>query len=185
MRKTVQACLLILGLMAAVLLMMDSFSVVKTGTGNGATIQWDDNFERFCCELAKGCSSDAERVTVFRNWIIQNISYDEESEVLFYQTFHVGKVMQSKKGVCFDYACLFAAMCRSQGIPCYVLDGTYQGEPAFRHAWNRGFFDGQWWSLDTTRDHTARKEGGSEYGVVPIGEDPFAEDSYFLIHQVF
>ena len=91
MRKTVQACLLILGLMAAVLLMMDSFSVVKTGTGNGATIQWDDNFERFCCELAEGCSSDAERVTVFRNWIIQNISYDEESEVLFYQTFHVGK----------------------------------------------------------------------------------------------
>ena len=65
MRKTVQACLLILGLMAAVLLMMDSFSVVKTGTGNGATIQWDDNFERFCCELAEGCSSDTEKVTVF------------------------------------------------------------------------------------------------------------------------
>lgn len=185
MRKTVQVCLLIVAMMTAALLVIDSLSVVRTGTGNGGAILWDNSFEAFCDELTADCTSDGEKVSVFREWVIRNIAYDEECETLFYQTFDVGKVMQNRKGVCFDYSCLFAAMCRSQGIPCYVLDGTYRTDSTFRHAWNRVYYDGQWWSLDTTRDHTARIDGSSEYGIIAIGHDPHAEDKYFLINQVF
>ena len=76
-------------------------------------------------------------------------------------------------------------MCRSQGIPCYVLDGTYRTDKTFRHAWNRVYADGQWWSVDATRDRNARDDGSGEMGFVPIGTDPKAEDKYFIVHRTF
>ncbi len=185
MKKAMQICLLIFAVALAAIMMMDSFSVVQTGIGNGAVIEWDDSFADFCDELAEPCQSDGEKVRVFRNWVIDNITYDYDSDILFYQTFRVDKVMQSRKGVCFDFACLFAAMCRSQGIPCYVLEGTYKTDKSFRHAWNRVYFDGQWWSLDTTRDSTARDTGEEEYSILPIGSDPFSADEYFTVHRYF
>ncbi len=185
MKKAVQVCLLIFAIALVAIMIIDSFSVVQTGTGNGAVIEWDDSFELFCDELIAECETDKEKVTVFREWVIENISYDYDSDIAFYQTFNVGKVMSNRTGVCFDYACLFAAMCRSHGIPCYVLEGTYKTDSSFRHAWNRVYCDGQWWSLDTTRDSTARKESTSEYGIVPIGSNPFSADKYFKVHRFF
>lgn len=185
MRRTVQVLLAIIMLSVAVLIIIDSQRIVDTGTGNGAAILWDNEFENFVSSLSEDCRSDMEKVTVYREWIIQNISYDYSCNTLFYQTFDVNTVLQKRTGVCFDYACLFAAMCRSQDIPCYVLDGTYRTDNTFRHAWNRVYADGQWWSVDTTRDHTARTDGSEEMGVVPIGNDPYVEDKYFIVHQTF
>lgn len=185
MKKLVQVILIIIMLSVAALLIIDSQKVVDTGTGNGAAILWDKEFESFVFSLSADCRSDMEKVTVFREWIIRNISYDYSCDTLFYQTFDVNTIMQRRSGVCFDYACLFAAMCRTQDIPCYVLDGTYRSDNTFRHTWNRVYADGQWWSLDTTRDHTARVEGSEEMGIVPIGDDPDVEDRYFIIHQTF
>ena len=184
MRRTVQVLLAIIMLSVAVLIIIDSQRIVDTGTGNGATILWDNEFENFVSSLSEDCRSDMEKVTVYREWIIQNISYDYSCNTLFYQTFDVNTVLQKRTGVCFDYACLFAAMCRSQDIPCYVLDGTYRTDNTFRHAWNRVYVDGQW-RVDTTRDHTARTDGSEEMGFVPIGNDPYVEDKYFIVHQTF
>ena len=185
MRKTVQVLLSLVMLAAAIWIVIDSQKIADTGTGNGAAILWDNEFETFVSSLSVHCESDMEKVTVYREWIIENISYDYDCETLFYQTFDVETVLQNRKGVCFDYACLFAAMCRSQGIPCYVLDGTYRADKTFRHAWNRVYADGQWWSVDATRDRTARDEGSGEMGFVPFGTDPKAEDKYFIVHRTF
>ena len=185
MKRTVQVLLAIIMLSVAVFVILDSQRIVDTGAGNGAAILWDNEFKAFVSSLSEGCESDMEKVTVYREWIIQNISYDYGCDTLFYQTFDVNTVLQKRTGVCFDYACLFAAMCRSQDIPCYVLDGTYRTDNSFRHAWNRVYADGQWWSVDTTRDHTARAEGSEEMGFVPIGSDPNAEDPNFIVHQTF
>ena len=185
MRKLVQVLLTIIMLSVAVLIIIDSQRIVDTGTGNGAAILWDNDFENFVSSLSEDCESDMEKVTVYREWIIENISYDYDYETLFYQTFDVDDILQKRKGVCFDYACLFAAMCRSQDIPCIVLDGTYRTDNTFRHAWNRVYVNGQWWSVDTTRDHTARSEGSEEMGFVPVGTDPNVEDKYFIVHQTF
>ena len=185
MRKTVQVLLLLVMLAAAIWIIIDSRQIADTGTGNGAAILWDNEFEAFVSSLSANCENDMEKVTVYREWVIENISYDYACETLFYQTFDVKTVLQKRKGGCFDYACLFAAMCRSQGIPCYVLDGTYRTDNTFRHAWNRVYAEGQWWSIDATRDCIARDEGSEEMGFVPIGADPKAEDKYFIVHQTF
>ena len=180
-----QVLLSLVMLAAAIWIVIDSQKIADTGTGNGAAILWDNEFETFVSSLSVHCESDMEKVTVYREWIIENISYDYDCETLFYQTFDVETVLQNRKGVCFDYACLFAAMCRSQGIPCYVLDGTYRTDKTFRNAWNRVYADGQWWSVDATRDRTARDEGSGEMGFVPIRTDPKAEDKYFIVHRTF
>ena len=127
MRKAVSVLLTLIMLSVAALMIIDSHTIVDTGTGNGAAIVWDNEFENFVAELSPNCSSDMEKITVYREWIIENISYDYECDTLFYQTFDVNTVMQKRKGVCFDYACLFAAMCRSQDIPCYSYASTGQG----------------------------------------------------------
>lgn len=185
MRKTVQALLSIVLLWIALLIIIDSQRIVDTGTGNGAAILWDNEFETFVSSLSEDSENDMEKVTIYREWIIENISYDHDCSTLFFQTFDANTFLQRRSGVCFDYASLFAAMCRSQDIPCYVLDGTFRTDKTFRHAWNRVYADGQWWSVDTTRDHTARTEGSEEMGFVPLGTDPYVEDKYFIVHQTF
>lgn len=69
---------------------------------------------------------------------------------------NVDKVLESKKGICFDYAALMTAMLRSQGIPCKLVIGY--ADTAY-HAWinvyiegtgwisNAIYFDGQNWTL--------------------------------------
>lgn len=37
--------------------------------------------------------------------------------------FGAQKTLPTKQGLCFDFAHLFAAFCRSQNIPCYAVDG--------------------------------------------------------------
>lgn len=56
----------------------------------------------------------------FYDYLVNKFGYDKGP---FYQYFSVQDIMTSHKGLCFDYACLFNAMCRSQGIPCITLDG--------------------------------------------------------------
>ena len=64
--------------------------------------------------------------------------------------------LYSKKGICFDYSAVMAAMLRSQGIPCKLVIG-YAGK--IYHAWidvyiqgvgwvkNAIYFDGKNWTL--------------------------------------
>ena len=102
MRRNVQVLLAIIMLSVAVLIIIDSQRIVDTGTGNGAAILWDNEFENFVSSLSEDCRSDMEKVTVYREWIIQNISYDYSCNTLFYQTFDVNTVLQKRTGVCFD-----------------------------------------------------------------------------------
>ena len=76
MRKAVSVLLTLIMLSVAALMIIDSHTIVDTGTGNGAAIVWDNEFENFVSELSANCSSDMEKITVYREWIIENISYD-------------------------------------------------------------------------------------------------------------
>lgn len=78
MRKAVSVLLTLIMLSVAALMIIDSHTIVDTGTGNGAAIVWDNKFENFVSELSPNCSSDMEKITVYREWIIENISYDYE-----------------------------------------------------------------------------------------------------------
>ena len=66
--------------------------------------------------------------------MIHNFEYDYDCEP-FIQYFNIRKTLTSKKGICYDFAHLFAALCRSQNIPCYVIDGTKIDNVNYHHRW--------------------------------------------------
>ena len=109
-------------------------------------------------DLAKSATSDLEVVTAVYSYIVSNIEYDEVKLQNAEKTYlpDVDEVLSSKKGFCFDYAALMAAMLRSQRIPARMEIG-YAGDAY--HAWlsvnidDKGWvsgiieFDGATWTL--------------------------------------
>ena len=90
---------------------------------NGGATLWDTQTEELADEICTDSNTDAEKVQAIYSWMIANFEYDYDYQTLL-QYFDVRRTLSTRKGVCYDFANLFAALCRSQNIPCYVVDGT-------------------------------------------------------------
>ena len=109
-------------------------------------------------ELVSGVDGLVDQVSAIYNFIIKNFSYDRQLAATVQSGYlpDVDKVLEKKKGICFDYAAVTTSMLRSQGIPTKLVVG-YAGEAY--HAWisvysaETGwindviFFDGKEWKL--------------------------------------
>ena len=78
-------------------------------------------------ELVSGATNQGEAVKAICNWIVENISYDDDkASQLKDATGYVpdpDSTLSAGSGICFDYASLGAAMLRSQGIPTKIEIG--------------------------------------------------------------
>lgn len=109
-------------------------------------------------ELADGAEDGLQVVTNIYNYVIENIKYDDEKAETAVSGYlpDVDETLETKKGICFDYAALMTCMLRTQGIPTKLQIG-FSGE--IKHAWistyleERGWvdniieFDGESWEL--------------------------------------
>ncbi len=96
-------------------------------------------------EVCAGKSGDAEKIGAVFSWITENISYDKTLAATV-QSGYVpdpDRTLAAGKGICFDYASLFAAMCRSQSIPTRLVIGY--AEPNIYHAWNEVYTEETGW----------------------------------------
>ena len=105
---------------------------------------------------------------------------------MVYQNVDISRTVQTKKGICFDYATLFAALCRSQGIPCFILDGYSRDNSSYKHTWNRVYYDNRYWNLDVTYD-AIQIQGNSDvlYGFRSIGFFPKVNDDEYVITRIY
>ena len=71
---------------------------------------------------------------------------------------------------------LFAAVCRSRNIPCYILDGYNRKDNNMRHTWNRVYFNDTWWNVDLSFDD---RTDGRKYGFYKL--DSFTEEDKDLV----
>ncbi len=110
-----------------------------------------------------GVEDNLEKVGVIYDWVVNNLTYDTarakdaKSGNLSGYLPDVDSVMNEKKGICFDYAALMAAMLRSQGVPVKLVVGyTSRGEyHAWINVWSEDggwvesmiYFDGNVWKL--------------------------------------
>ena len=78
---------------------------------NGRDTLWDTQTIQLSDEICTDCETDAEKARAFQNWIVSNFEYDFEADP-FIQYFDVSKTIRTRKGLCFDFAHLFAAFCR-------------------------------------------------------------------------
>jgi len=109
-------------------------------------------------QLAIGASCDLEVVSNVYQYIISNITYDHEEASTVESSYlpDVDEVLATKKGICFDYASLMAAMLRSQSIPTklqigYASDAYHAWISVYtkEQGWIDGImeFDGTTWTL--------------------------------------
>ncbi|MEG0366767.1 MAG: transglutaminase-like domain-containing protein [Coprobacillus sp.] len=143
-------------------------------------------------EIASGSDTDLDVVARVYDYIIANISYDDDKakkakdgEMAGYLP-EVDYILESEKGICFDYAALMATMLRTQNIPTRMLIGNVKtNEGNIYHAWigvyikdigwvdNFIEFDGKNWSMmdptfasdnnnsDTIKDFITNKDNYS------------------------
>ncbi len=89
-------------------------------------------------------------------WICQNLSYDNsKAEKLSDSTAGVSSgaivAYATRSGVCFDYACLYIAMCRAVDVKVRFLTGLgFTGTDWGDHAWNQAYTENGWVDVDTT-----------------------------------
>ena len=102
---------------------------------NGQATLWDTDTVKLADEICNDCDTDEEKVKAIYKWIIYNFEYDYDCEPLI-QYFNVRKTLSTRKGICYDFSHLFAALCRSQNIPCYVVDGDKRDNAQYHHTWN-------------------------------------------------
>lgn len=122
----------------------------------------DSETVKKAAELAQNADSDLDVITNVYNFTIGTIVYDDdkaaeaETGALAGYLPDVDQVLESGKGICFDYAAVMTAMLRSQGI-LVKLEIGYSGEAY--HAWISAWvneigwvdnviqFDGKSWTL--------------------------------------
>lgn len=116
-------------------------------------------------ELSAGKSTDLQKIQEIYAFIISNISYDKvKAQGVINGTVSksyipdIDETLRTKKGICFDYAVLMAAMLRALNIPTKMVIGVVSPGD-LNHAWNlvytkeKGwiklgpYFDGKSWKL--------------------------------------
>ncbi len=104
-------------------------------------------------------SSDYDKALAAYRYVTENYTYDYymmsqtgndlvhmfdsvlyPDEINYMLTYH--------KGVCFEYALTYQALCYVLGLDCYIVTGNAGGA----HAWNIVRVDGQWYQADPTWD---------------------------------
>jgi len=150
---------------------------------NGQVTLWDIDTIKLADEICGDSDTDEEKVKAIYEWMIHNFEYDYEYNPVV-QYFNVRKTLSTLKGVCYDFSHLFAALCRSQNIPCYVVDGDKRDNAQYHHTWNRVCFDGSWWNMDVTFDIVKTKNQGQLYGFRKI-DNAFVTDKEFFITKIY
>lgn len=113
-------------------------------------------------QLCAGLTHPLDKVAAVYDYVVGHLTYDDEKAATVKSGYLpvLDEVLREKKGICFDYAALMAAMLRSQDVPCKLVVG-YAGN--IYHAWisvwteENGwidgiiFFDGHIWKrMDPT-----------------------------------
>lgn len=87
-------------------------------------------------EVCAGKTKTIEKIAAIFVWVTDNITYDYNLAATVKSGYvpNPDNTISRKKGICFDYASLMAAMLRSQGIPSRLVIGY--ASPDIYHAWN-------------------------------------------------
>lgn len=107
----------------------------------------DSKVVQLSYDITKNASSNIEVVQQIYYWISHNIEYNTDlaSEIINGATGYqpdLDNILTTKKGICYDYAALAAAMFRANGIPCKLVMGDVKTEEGFvYHAWNYIWLD--------------------------------------------
>lgn len=128
-------------------------------------VNFEDSSESYplAGQLAQGTSTDMERLEAYYSYVTKNISYDYDKINHIDSTYipNIDDVLESKKGICYDYAAVLASLLREAGIPAKLVMG-YRSDMEEYHAWNQVLIGGQWVTVDATYGAVMIQNGQSD-----------------------
>ena len=105
-------------------------------------------------------TTDAEKVRAIYTWVTTNIRYSKDSMYYFRgwgadPETKMAAILRRRKGVCENYAALFANLVSKCGVPVFVVSGYTKiggGVNWNGHGWCAVFLENQWRLCDPTWD---------------------------------
>jgi len=109
-------------------------------------------------EITKDSRTDIEKAKSIYDWVTANIVYDYKKYIRqinnnYDNVYGALNTLETKTGVCYDYAALVAALGRASGLQVKMIKGnfksTYRNE---LHAWNEIYIseEDKWITVDST-----------------------------------
>jgi len=129
---------------------------------NGITLEQgvksNNEINKFAINLVQDKNGTRNRAKSIYKWVGSEIVYSNEkaNKVLNNDTQMTSGAIptfNSRSGICFDYACLYVAMCRANNIKVRIITGQgFNGSNWVSHAWNRVYIEGEnkWINVDPT-----------------------------------
>jgi hypothetical protein len=129
---------------------------------NGITleegIQSNEEINKFAIKLVQHKSGTREKARLIYKWVGSEIVYDDEkANRVLNNDLKVksGSIptFYSKRGICFDYSCLLATMCKANNIKVRIITGKgFNGNNWVNHAWNQVYIpeEKRWINVDST-----------------------------------
>ena len=129
---------------------------------NGVTleegIKSNESIDNFAKKLVSTESATKLKAKKIYDWIGSNIDYDySKASKVLNNDFNIQsgaiQTYEGKKGICFDYSCLYVAMCRASGLQVRLVTGDgFNGVSWVSHAWNEVYSleENKWINVDTT-----------------------------------
>ncbi len=129
---------------------------------NGVTLEEgvksNSEIDNKAIEITKYKENDLEKAKSLYVWIGSNIEYDFDKA---YKTLNnessgnsgATEAWITRKGICFDYACLYVAMARAINLQVRLVTGSaYDGTQYGPHAWNEVYLENEdrWIPIDPT-----------------------------------
>ncbi len=136
-------------------------------------------------QLTADRKTDREKIEAISGWIIKNLTYDYEkySNIVrkdFSDQYGASVALETRKGVCYDYATLFTALCRAEGIQSKVAKG-YSTNIIGYHAWNEVYDTEteEWLILDLSVDSIRYHKKG-----IMTGLNIRSEEEYYKTEEM-
>jgi hypothetical protein len=118
-----------------------------------------DDIVNAALTVTEGKTGDEEKARALYDWVGSRITYDNDKVRAYedegdWREQNPAHTFATRKGVCIDYARLFASMARAAGLEARVVTGLgYDGRGGYGpHAWNEVYLGEQqrWVPLDPT-----------------------------------
>lgn len=129
---------------------------------NGVTldeaVKSDTEIDAAALKTVGAEKNSRKKAYLIYEWICKNIKYDDSKAAAIVNdpsSVSSGAIVayNTRKGICFDYACLYVAMCRAVGLKVRFITGLgYTGTDWGDHAWNQVYCpeENAWINADTT-----------------------------------
>ncbi|MDO4566813.1 MAG: transglutaminase-like domain-containing protein [Oscillospiraceae bacterium] len=138
-------------------------------------------------ELAAACADDIEVVAAVYGMLVESIEYDHEKAASVQSGYlpDPDTTLATRKGICFDYAALAAAMLRSLGVPCRLITGYVHPNEIY-HAWNEVYIESQGWitvKIEVSAESWKRVD--ITFAAGGVSEEQLDDDSLYTTRYVY